>query len=369
MKLAVIADTHLGYSRFEEDAFAQAEFALRDAAERADALIVAGDVFDVKIPKLETIKRAADMFSSLGKPVYLIHGNHERRSRDMVNPVQLLATLANLHYVHGSSVLLEKDGERVALVCMGSVPEEHAKDALRKVMEAELPKVAGAAFKILLIHQSLRELVYGEEEELSIDDLRDLPFDLVVNGHIHGRHEEMGGRLLIPGSTVITQLKNDEQGERCYALYDTGAKKAEFVAIPSRQFFYKEMDFENAPLQEVRDKVDAWISETRAKHRDAIIKVKLTGTLREGLGASDLSLSYGDGIYVQNSLNAEKMGEKIRRMREEREEKLSMREIAVRQLGERLRGKITLFDPAEMFEALAEGAEAGAQCLNKKKTE
>ncbi|MFA5077834.1 MAG: metallophosphoesterase, partial [Candidatus Micrarchaeia archaeon] len=74
MKLAIVADMHLGYSRFEEDALRQAESALSGAEGKADAIIVAGDVFDTKIPKLETLKRAADMFSGRKKPIFIIHG-------------------------------------------------------------------------------------------------------------------------------------------------------------------------------------------------------------------------------------------------------------------------------------------------------
>ncbi|VVB98306.1 3',5'-cyclic adenosine monophosphate phosphodiesterase CpdA [uncultured archaeon] len=364
MKIAIIADTHFGYSRFEEDAFVQAEYALRDAERKADAIIVAGDIFDVKIPRLETLKRAADIFSRVRGPVYVVHGNHERRGRDMTNPVQLLSMLSNIKYMHSATEVIEGPSGKVSLTFMGSVPEELAKNALGKLMEQERGKLPADAFKILVMHQSVSELVYGNEEELSFDDLKALPFDLIVDGHIHKHHVEMGGKLIIPGSTVITQLRNDEQGERGYVLYDTNARKGEFIPVPSRLFFYNEMKFENAALAEVKERIEAWIAEMRAKHRDAILKIKLTGTLKEGLCASDLSLSYHDGIYVQNGLNVESIGEKIKRMREQREEKLSMREIAVRQLRDKLKGRITLFDPLELFEKLAESPEAGAKYLN-----
>ncbi len=370
MKIGIIADTHFGYTRFEEDAFAQAEHALLDAEKQADIILVAGDVFDVKIPKLETLKRAADIFSKVKKPVYVIHGNHERRSKDMVNSVQLLSLLSNIRYLHGRTETIETEGERITITFFGSVPEDLAKTALTKVVEEERAKLEtqnGKQFKVLVLHQSIKELVYGEEDELSFDDLRDLPFDLIINGHIHKHHVEMGGKLIIPGSTVITQLRNDEQGERGYVLYDTGTKKAEFVPIPSRLFFYRELEFRDAPLTEVKEKIENTINEIRAKYPDAVLKIKLNGTLKEGLTASDLSLAYSDGIYVQNSLNVESIAEKIRAMREKHGEKLSVREVALKQLSERLRGRITLFEPSELFEALAESAEAGMEYLNSRK--
>ncbi len=370
MKLALIADTHFGYARFEEDAFRQAEYALRDAEKRADAIIVAGDIFDVKIPRLETLERAAALFSSIKKPVYLIHGNHERRSRDMVNPVQLLSMLSNVHYLHARTEAIGGNGkpgtenEQVLLTAMGSVPEELAKDALNKVVAQEKARLDGGKFRILLIHQSIKELVYGGPEELSLDDLRGLPFELIVNGHIHRRHSEMGGKLIIPGSTVITQLRNDEQGERGYVLYNTKEGKGEFAPVPSRLFFYNELKFENASLEEVKAGVDAWIKEMREKHPECVLKVKISGTLKDGLQGNDLSLSYPDGIYVQNGLNAQSISEKIKKMREKHEDKASVREVAVRRLCERLKGKVTMFEAAELFERLAESAEAAQSYID-----
>lgn len=359
MKIGIVADTHFGYARFEEDAFRQAEHALKDAESRCDLIIVAGDVFDVKIPKLETIKRAGEIFSGIKKPVFIIHGNHERRSRDMVNPVQLLAMLSNVKYLHNETGTLEQDGEKITIAGLGSVPEEFAKSAVRKIENSN----SGTGFRILVLHQSIKELVYGNEDELSLDDLRELPFDLVIDGHIHKYHSELGGKLLIPGSTVITQLRSDEQGERGYLIYDTAARKHEFVPVPSRLFFYEELEFKGASLAEVRERVEAKIKEIRERHGDAIIKIKLNGTLKEGLAAADLSLAYSDGIYVQNNINVESISERIKKMREKHGEKASVREVAVRKLAERLEGKVTLFEPAELFEKVAESAEEGLKYL------
>lgn len=363
MKIGIVSDTHLGYARFEEDAFRQAEYALKDAETKCDLIIVAGDVFDVKIPKLETIKRAVDIFSRIKKPIYIIHGNHERRSKDMVNPVELLAKLSNLKYLHNESSVLEVNGERVFVLGLGSVPEDFAKASIRKVCEnVKVEK----EFRILVIHQSIKELVYGNEDELSLDDLRELPFDLIVNGHIHRYHSELNGKLIIPGSTVITQLRSDEQGERGYIIYDTNARTHEFVVVPSRLFFYEELKFMNASIAEVKEAIEKKISEIRGKHKDAIVKIKLNGTLKEGLTSADISLAYSDGIYIQNNINVESISEKIKKMREKYESNASVREVAVRRLGERVNGKITLFDPVEFFEKLTEGAEEGLAYIDEK---
>ena len=51
MRIAILSDFHLGYDRFREDAFRQAQEALVRAASEADALIIPGDIFDNRTPK------------------------------------------------------------------------------------------------------------------------------------------------------------------------------------------------------------------------------------------------------------------------------------------------------------------------------
>src|SRR3989338_355270 len=132
MKLAIISDTHFGYARFEEDSYIQAENAFLDADKKADLIIYAGDVFDTKTPKLETLNRAVDILKKVKKPVFAIHGNHERRSKEMINPAQLLATMGLFRYLHGQDAIFEKDNEKVQVFALGNVPEELAAVALKK---------------------------------------------------------------------------------------------------------------------------------------------------------------------------------------------------------------------------------------------
>ncbi len=363
MRIAVLSDLHLGYARFEEDSYIQAERAVADASRRADLILCAGDIFDIKIPRLETLKKAIDVFSKAAVPVFAIHGNHERRAKDMVNPVQLLAASTGISLLHGSSGSFEKGDERVQVLGMGSVPEEYALEALKKCME-RFEKEAGA-FSILMIHQSIRELVPGGQDELSLDDLEALPFDLIVNGHIHETVTRLGGRFLIPGSTVITQLKKDEMAPKGYFLYDTKARKAEFVRIESRPFFYEALDFRDASEQEIRERVRDSVSRIRKEHPDSIIAIKLDGTLKEGLIGSDIKIEGGDGVFIDNRLNLETLGARLERIRSSREESLSLRDLALRELREKTKGKITLFESAELFDKLLAGPDETLEYLEK----
>src|SRR3989338_98379 len=168
MKIAILSDTHLGYARFEKDSFDQAESAITNAGEKADFIIHAGDIFDIKIPKLETINKALSIFKKSKIPIYAIHGNHERRSKDLVNPAQLLETGELITYLHGSEKVIEKNGEKVQLFGMGNVPEDYANEALKRALEKFVP--LQDAFKILILHQSIKELMPNGENEISLED-------------------------------------------------------------------------------------------------------------------------------------------------------------------------------------------------------
>jgi len=367
MKIAVFSDTHLGYARFEEDSYLQAERAVRSASEKADLILCAGDIFDIKIPKLETLKRAIDIFKNSKVPVFAIHGNHERRSKDMVNPAQLLAASTEIRVLHEESAIFEKGGEKLQLVGMGSMPEEYAETVLRRIM-GTFKREAGA-FTVLMLHQSIRELVPGGDDEISLEYLETLDFDLIINGHIHQKVTKLDGRFLIPGSTVITQLKREETEPKGYFLYDTDTRKAEFIAIESRSFFYEELRFSNAGEMELREKVREKVTELRKEHPDCIIAIKLEGTLKQGLGSSDIKIDEYENVFIENRLDMESLSARLEKIRNLRQESISVSDLALRELVKKTNGKITLFDSSELFEKLILGPEetlAYLEGINKK---
>lgn len=363
MKIAIFSDTHLGYARFEADSYAQAQRVVEDAAAKADLMLCAGDIFDIKVPKLETLKRAVEIFGKAGVPVFAIHGNHERRARDMVNAVQLLAAGTGIRMLQGEDASFEKGGERIEVFGLGSVPEENAQAVLGKKLEGYSPEAG--AFRILMLHQSIKELVPAGGEELTLEYLKGLPFDLIVNGHIHETTEKLDGRFLVPGSTVITQLKKEEMAPKGYFLYDTATRKSEFVRVQSRRFFYEEMRFSDASDMDVRDRVQRRIAEIRKEDPQAIISIKVDGTLKKGLSTSDIKLEEYPDVFIENRLNAESLGAKLEKIRLARDANLSARDIALRELRAKTAGRVTLFDSSEIFDKLLAGTEETLAYLDK----
>lgn len=253
MKIAILSDFHLGYERFREDAYRQAEAALNKAAGMADAIIIPGDIFDNRAPRPDVLAEAINLFRNLSKrewdakvvdfigegqnyakvPVIAIPGTHERRAQDAMDPVDLLGLTGLVVDISNATVVLEKDGERVAVVGIGGIADER----FREVVDEIGPKPVPGAFSIFMFHESVYELLPFNENFIKQGELPK-GFDLYVCGHIHSRvdSEVHGKKFLIPGSTVLTQLKTGEQEQKGFYVYDTRSRKYEFVHIDSRRF-------------------------------------------------------------------------------------------------------------------------------------
>ncbi|MBU0532997.1 metallophosphoesterase [Candidatus Micrarchaeota archaeon] len=366
MKIAIFSDPHLGYHRFEEDSYIQAERTIVDATEKADLILCGGDIFDTKVPKLETLKRAVEIFNKSKIPIFAIFGNHERRAKEFVNPAQLLAASTGIKLLHGETAVFEKNGEKILIFGVGSVPEEYATEAIRKTVNERFKKEENA-FSILMMHQSIKELIPGAEEEVSLEFLETLPFDLIVNGHLHETVAKLDGKFLIPGSTVITQLKKNEMANKGYYLYDTVEDKAEFIEIETRKFFYEELDFKDAGEREINEKVKEKIEGIRKEYPEALIAIKLNGNLKEGISGSDIKIDEYENTFIENRLNVESLGAKLEMIRNSRQENLSVRDLALKELKAKTEGKINLFDSAEIFEKLILGTDETLEYLEKRK--
>jgi len=363
MKIGIISDLHLGYSRFEDDSYSQAEKMIEDASEKTDIIIVAGDIFDSRIPKLEAIKHAVEIFKKAKVDVIAIHGNHERRTRGFENPLGILASAGVIRYLDGSTYDFEKNSEKIAIFGVGSIPEEYAEEEIKKAVEKF--NAPADARKILVIHQNVVELV--EQNGVSSDFLDKLPFDLVINGHIHKRNIKLDGKLVIPGSTVITQLKKEETEPKGYYIYDTSSKKSEFIEMPTRKFFYEELEFSGASEKDIMENIDKKIGGIRKDFPGCIISIKLKGTLRDGLKASDVRIPTDYPlVFISNELNVTDIKEKIEEIKRIRDSNMSVKEYGRAELEKRLKDRIKLFNPSELFEKLIEDSDAASKYLEEK---
>jgi DNA repair exonuclease SbcCD nuclease subunit len=368
MRIAIMGDTHFGYSRFYEDSFSQGKEAFDKACRMSDIVIVAGDIFDMKVPRLEVLSRAMGVFETGKKmdringnsPIIVIHGTHERRTKESVNPVQLLEKSGFATDVGDKCAVFEKEGEKVAICGFGGVPEEHVKEELAT---AGIKPTSGA-FNIFVFHQTICDL-YPMAAGIKMSELPS-GFDLYVCGHIHKKiidHFD-GKHLIIPGSTVLTQLKREEIEPKGFVLFDTKTQSHEFIPISSRRFIFKEIalkDSDNATANnECRKFLDEILRGTKGGEMP-IVKVQITGNIKEGLkkenvSVADLAHEYDDKFYldIDNQLDSTGLRERIELFRKMYEQKKSVREVGLDILRERLKSKGIEMDIEGLFEKLAD---------------
>jgi len=333
MKLAIISDLHLGFSYTTErkdDSFIQAQEAF-EKAKPADAVLLAGDIFDSRVPSQDVLGRALQLFQILkGKPVVAIHGTHERRGKGLTNPVQLLEKAGLLKHLHCNSAILDVKGKKVAIHGMSGVPEKYA----RGVLEKWNPQPIKDALNIMMMHQAIEEYLYTGKDSPTLK-LDDLPtgFDLIINGHIHW--SEQKDNFLIPGSTIRTQLRKIE-AEKPKGFYFYDGKNLNFQPLETpRKFFYTVIEFSDATPDKIVQEIRKALVEIKADKKP-LARIVLKGSLQKGFSREDIGLSSIEREFEgQCIVRISKSGIETKSILERREliEKLREKQLSVDELG------------------------------------
>lgn len=403
MNIAIISDLHLGSkwgSRRQQDPFDQAKEAFDRALELgADLILVPGDIFEDRIPRQEIwaqAMRILSMTQSKGKnglkvvntvgkgeeeipeavfrgvPIIAVHGNHERRSADLVDPIEMLEAAGLVIKLDRSAILLDTSGGRLAIHGLGHVPEEHAGD----VMEIWNPRPIEGAVNVLMIHQSLGQFVHSEEERPALTP-GTLPegFDLYISGHVHYHSETQsrGKPLLFPGSTFRTQLLpiEAEVPKGFFMLdLDDGGLNHEFVKLNLvRDFFYEEKVFKRATVPQIEAWIENKIEDNSNKQRRnpgklPIVRFRLRGSLTKESARSDLNVEeleekFANKVFLKVSkheLTSPKLEEKTKFLRDLSEKQVPVEDMAMEILRSNLEemNYDETFDSRALYELLSE---------------
>lgn len=387
MKLSILSDFHFGYApcaQLENDSFEHAEEAMEKALD-SDLILLAGDLFDSRSPKPAVwakalrvlvkplLKHSGIKLVECGKelpevvmrrslqalPIVAIHGTHERVSSGEVNPLHILERAGLLIHLHCTHAVFEKDGQRVAIHGMSGVPDLHAARTLKEWNPKPLPN----CFNVLLLHQSVRPFVWSPLDTVSLS-LDDLPkgFDLIVLGHLHQHAvQKLNGTLiLIPGSTLVTQLEQSEAEDRkgFYQVVMKGNKieQLNFVQLERcRPFCFEEL--QAGSVQEVRERVRALLAQPFPKL--PLIKLKVRGKHTEIVEEElkQLERECANAIlHITTELEEPELSKKIEFLRKLRERKLSIDEIGLQVLLKNLAelGFKSSIEPERLFKLLCE---------------
>jgi len=395
MKLAFLTDFHLGLTAEGrgEDAFKNALQAMKQAlAEEPDAIVFNGDMFHHAIPDQKTLLEAFQLLAlpkqfsahlqieKIGRsgktettnassvPFIAIHGTHEFRGKDFTNVFHILEKAGALTYLHAEKAVLSKHRERVVLHGLGGVPEKKALDALHLWN----PKPEPEAYNIVLLHQSFKEFLPFDDDMVATLSISDLPkdFDLIVNGHLHWQSEfKEGVHMIIPGSTVITQMKRLEAKKpKGFYLLETKTNKLEFKAIEGqRAFKYLKSSVHDASAEQVKEEIHKQVNEALSSaipNPKPLIKIKLVGSLAKGFSPRDLNISeieksFADKAIVSVSANFQEVSfkKKMYELGRMQEQKKSISELGLEILEKNLEETdfSNAFDVRRIFKLLKEG--------------
>lgn len=395
MKIAIFSDTHIGFGKGsprETEAFDQAREAFRLALEeKADLVLLAGDLFNEATPTQEAWLQMFQLFSVPRQekrektkvvyeknsekkdfffehvPVVSIAGTHEFRSKDYRNALEVLQEAGCLVFLHAAKASFELNGEKVVVQGLSGVPEKKALDALNMWK----PRPEQGAANIILLHQSIKEFLPFDDDMIATIALSDLPsgFDLVVDGHLHWASDKNleTKRFLVTGSTVVTQMKKLEAKKpKGVFFFDTVSKKVDFVPLPKqRQFLFEKLEFKDATLEQIKTGADKTLSKLLSGVEGIpLVKLKLKGTLAKGLASKDVDLrelfqKHGEKALLFIDPDFEEAGfkQKLEQLREAQSGKKSVSTMGLEILEKNLAetGFKGGFDVKRVFDLLSEG--------------
>ena len=398
MLVAILSDLHLGFaygSELENDSFEMAEKAVEQALQ-ADLVLLPGDIFDSRAPRTSIFAKAIGILAKLlttkdkgvrlvesdkeipkvcrrcfaATPLLSLYGNHERKGRGEINPVDALERAGILLNLDANRIVVEKDGERIAIQGMSNVPERFAREKLVRWN----PKPVEGCFNILMLHQSIHPYVFSPLDPPTLS-LQNLPFgfDLIVNGHVHQPVLDKIGRtsFVIPGSTCITQFEKVEaETKKGIYLLDTKLNKLEFLPLDGRRFFYEEVELDSSKpfgLQ-VEEKLLSILSEEFDKR--PLVRMKLVGEeekiLDPELRRIERKFAEKAILSFVKEVKSKEIAEKLEFLRGLREQRLSLEQIGMNLLKknlEELGFDFSTITPEKLFSLLEESSEKAFQIL------
>ena len=397
MKLAFISDLHLGFSygtERGEESFENAEQAFELALkEKPDLILIGGDIFHDKIPRQEVIGRAIELFTKLNqkmKKVLLlkkvnknketiekkelipavigIWGTHERRHENSTNPAQLLEKAGLLQLLHSESILVEVGYEKIGIHGLSGVPEDYAKDALKSWK----PEPFENSHNILMLHQNIAELIPTEANAISFADLPE-KFDFYLLGHFHWhleeKHPKTKAPILIPGSTVVTQLSQKEAtGDKGFFIIDLPPEKKLrdiiFKVIRTRPAHYLSIETYGKKPIEVQFTISQAITKALSLVHTVkpMIKVKVKGILAQGFSPADLNINaiykdFAEKVILdidKSDIIAADAKEKTSLLQDLKERKISADQLGLELIKKNLSLPIDMQKLEQLFNLLSE---------------
>ena len=250
MKLIHLSDLHIGkrvndISMIEDQKFILDQILQIIDEEQADAVLIAGDVYDKPIPSAEAVTLLDDFLCRLAErniPVFLISGNHDSPERLAFGNRLMENRGIRISPVYDgkiSAITLQDDHGDVAFWLLPFVKPAHVKryfpedeiesytDALRTAV-AQM-NIDPARRNVLLTHQFVTGAATCDSEEISVGGSDNVDasvfadFDYVALGHIHGP-QNIGSNKIRYCGTPLKYSFSEEHHHKSVTVVELGPK-------------------------------------------------------------------------------------------------------------------------------------------------
>ncbi|MBQ3575229.1 MAG: exonuclease SbcCD subunit D [Clostridia bacterium] len=229
MKLIHLSDLHIGkrvneISMIEDQEYILLEILRIIDAEKPDAVMIAGDVYDKSVPSAEAVTLLDDFLFRLAErkmPTLIISGNHDSAERLAFGSRLMEGTGIHVSPVYSGkieAITLEDEYGKVNFYLLPFIKPAHVRrfypeediesytDACRTAIEKM--NVDFGARNIILTHQFVTGASTCDSEEVSVGGSDNVDasvfdgFDYVALGHIHGPQNIGGGRVRYCGTPL-----------------------------------------------------------------------------------------------------------------------------------------------------------------------
>ena len=264
MRLMHLSDLHLGkivngFSMLEDQKYILEQITDMAAQEKPDGILIAGDVYDKRVPAAEAVGVLDGFLTRLAEicPVFVISGNHDSAERLAFGGRLMTAAGVYVSPVYDGTVRTVELTDEFGPVRIHLLPFLKPVQVRRFFPEAEIANYTDAvrtalghidredgACHVLVTHQLVTGAAICDSEELSIGGSENVDaevfegFDYVALGHLHGPQRIGGDHIRYCG----TPLK--------YSFSEANHHKSvTFVTIKGRG----EVQIDTKPLVPLRD--------------------------------------------------------------------------------------------------------------------
>lgn len=228
MKLMHLSDLHLGkivngFSMLEDQKYILDQILDLVRLEKPDGVLIAGDVYDKRVPSAEAVTLLDGFLSRLAEncEVFLISGNHDSAERLAFGGRLMTAAGVHVSPVYDGTVktVIRSDGSGAVHIHLlpflkpvqvrRFFPEETVEnytDAVRFALSGI--KLDDGARHVLVTHQLVTGALRCDSEELSIGGSENVDaqafdgFDYVALGHLHGPQRAGGDHIRYCGTPL-----------------------------------------------------------------------------------------------------------------------------------------------------------------------